>query len=94
MQIVTVNLTKRQLQGLQTLEDRGYFPSRSEAIRQAIEYLLILKLDEMKAYNPDANEEPAKVVPHGPARFDMRNPGTALTAELQAKLRKEFGITG
>ncbi|MBD3195938.1 MAG: ribbon-helix-helix protein, CopG family [Candidatus Lokiarchaeota archaeon] len=47
MQIITINLPEKYLDAIQTLNDLGVYPSRSEAIRNALSDFLS---DEIKMY--------------------------------------------
>ncbi|MHA1775636.1 MAG: transcriptional regulator [Promethearchaeia archaeon] len=40
MKIVTINIPDQYLDGIETLVNLGYFPSRSEAVRQALKSFL------------------------------------------------------
>ena len=53
MKIITINLPERYLSAIQTLNDFGIYPSRSEAIRIALRDFLS---DELKM-NEDLGEE-------------------------------------
>ncbi len=48
MKIITINLPEKYLSAIQTLNDFGIYPSRSEAIRMALRDFLDkeLKMDE------------------------------------------------
>ncbi len=48
MQIITINLPERYLQAIQSLQDIGIYPSRSEAIRTALREFLG---EELKTFN-------------------------------------------
>jgi Arc/MetJ-type ribon-helix-helix transcriptional regulator len=48
MKIITINLPEKYLMAIQTLNDLGAYPSRSEAIRIALRDFLE---DELKMYN-------------------------------------------
>lgn len=48
MKIITINLPEQYLAAIQTLQDAGTYPSRSEAIRTALSEFLS---DELKLYN-------------------------------------------
>ncbi len=48
MKIITINLPEKYLAAIQTLNDLGIYPSRSEAIRIALRDFLE---DELKMYN-------------------------------------------
>ena len=48
MKIITINLPEKYLTAIQTLNDLGIYPSRSEAIRIALRDFLE---DELKMYN-------------------------------------------
>ena len=48
MKIITINLPEKYLEAIQTLNDLGVYPSRSEAIRTALRQFLS---DELKMFN-------------------------------------------
>ena len=48
MKIITINLPEKYLEAIQTLNDLGVYPSRSEAIRTAVRQFLD---DELKMFN-------------------------------------------
>jgi len=48
MKIITINLPEKYLEAIQTLNDLGVYPSRSEAIRTALSQFLD---DELKMFN-------------------------------------------
>ncbi len=48
MKIITINLPEKYLEAIQTLNDLGVYPSRSEAIRTALRQFLD---DELKMFN-------------------------------------------
>ena len=48
MKIITINLPEKYLEAIQTLNDLGIYPSRSEAIRTALSQFLD---DELKMFN-------------------------------------------
>ena len=48
MKIITINLPEKYLEAIQTLNDLGIYPSRSEAIRTALSEFLD---DELKMFN-------------------------------------------
>ena len=48
MKIITINLPEQYLSAIQTLQDAGTYPSRSEAIRTALSEFLS---DELNLYN-------------------------------------------
>jgi Arc/MetJ-type ribon-helix-helix transcriptional regulator len=48
MKIITINLPEKYLDAIQTLNDLGLYPSRSEAIRAALSEFLD---DELKMFN-------------------------------------------
>jgi Arc/MetJ-type ribon-helix-helix transcriptional regulator len=48
MKIITINLPEKYLEAIQTLNDLGIYPSRSEAIRAALSEFLD---DELKMFN-------------------------------------------
>ena len=47
MKIITINLPEKYLEAIQTLNDLGVYPSRSEAIRCALSEFLT---DELKMF--------------------------------------------
>jgi len=47
MKIITINLPEKYLEAIQTLNDLGVYPSRSEAIRNALSQFLS---DELKMF--------------------------------------------
>ncbi len=47
MQIITINLPEKYLDAIQILNEKGVYPSRSEAIRVALKEFLT---DELKMY--------------------------------------------
>ncbi|MHA1486993.1 MAG: ribbon-helix-helix domain-containing protein [Promethearchaeota archaeon] len=47
MKIITINLPEKYLEAIQTLNDLGVYPSRSEAIRTALSQFLS---DELKMF--------------------------------------------
>jgi Arc/MetJ-type ribon-helix-helix transcriptional regulator len=53
MKIITINLPEKYLAAIQILNDKGIYPSRSEAIRIALRDFLA---DELKMYE-DLEEE-------------------------------------
>jgi len=48
MKIITINLPEKYLEAIQTLNDLGIYPSRSEAIRIALSEFLD---EELKMFN-------------------------------------------
>ena len=58
MQIITINLPEKYLAAIQTLNEYGIYPSRSEAIRIALKEFLS---DELKMYE-DLEEENFKII--------------------------------
>lgn len=58
MKIITINLPEKYLEAIQTLNDLGIYPSRSEAIRIALHDFLT---DELKMYK-DLEEESFKMI--------------------------------
>lgn len=48
MKIITINLPEKYLEAIQTLNDLGIYPSRSEAIRTALSEFLD---DELKMFD-------------------------------------------
>ena len=58
MQIITINLPEKYLAAIQTLNEYGIYPSRSEAIRIALRDFLT---DELKMYE-DLEDENFKII--------------------------------
>jgi antitoxin ParD1/3/4 len=58
MQIITINLPEKYLAAIQTLNECGVYPSRSEAIRIALREFLD---DELKMYQ-DLEDENFKII--------------------------------
>jgi len=58
LQIITINLPERYLSAIQTLNDLGIYPSRSEAIRIALKDFL---QEELKMFD-DLNDENFKLL--------------------------------
>jgi Arc/MetJ-type ribon-helix-helix transcriptional regulator len=58
LKIITINLPERYLSAIQTLNDLGIYPSRSEAIRIALKDFLN---EELKMYD-DLGEEAFKML--------------------------------
>ncbi len=58
MKIITINLPEKYLQAIQILNDNGAYPSRSEAIRRALNDFLA---KELKMYN-DLDDESIKML--------------------------------
>ena len=58
MKIITINLPEKYLDAIQTLNDLGIYPSRSEAIRIALGDFLE---DELKMYH-DLDDNSFKVL--------------------------------
>jgi antitoxin ParD1/3/4 len=58
LKIITINLPERYLSAIQTLNDLGIYPSRSEAIRTALKDFL---KEELKMYD-DLGEEAFKML--------------------------------
>ena len=62
MKICTINLPEQYVESLRYLVDLGYFPSRSEAIRQALKQFLTKENNFVKAisspvfYNLKSNQ--------------------------------------
>ena len=48
MKIITINLPEKYLEAIQTLNDLGMYPSRSQAIRTALSQFLD---EELKMFN-------------------------------------------
>ena len=61
MQIITINLPEKYLAAIQTLNEYGIYPSRSEAIRIALKNFLN---DELQMYE-DLEEENFKIIAKG-----------------------------
>ncbi len=56
MKIITINLPERYLKAIKTLKDMGIYPSRSEAVRTALDGFLeeeVKFFDEIKQNNLD-----------------------------------------
>jgi len=64
MQIITINLPEKYLAAIQTLNEYGIYPSRSEAIRIALRDFLT---DELKMYE-DLEEENFKIIAKGSSK--------------------------
>jgi len=58
MKIITINLPEKYLQAIQILNDNGAYPSRSEAIRRALNDFLA---KELKMYH-DLDDESFKML--------------------------------
>ncbi|MHA1257941.1 MAG: ribbon-helix-helix domain-containing protein [Promethearchaeota archaeon] len=58
MKIITINLPEKYLEAIQTLNDLGVYPSRSEAIRCALSEFLG---DELKMFQ-NLEEETFKMI--------------------------------
>ena len=58
MKIITINLPEKYLEAIQTLNDLGIYPSRSEAIRIALHDFLT---DELKMYK-DLEDESFRMI--------------------------------
>jgi Arc/MetJ-type ribon-helix-helix transcriptional regulator len=58
MKIITINLPEKYLQAIQILNDMGVYPSRSEAIRIALEDFLTKELKMFK----DLDDESFKML--------------------------------
>lgn len=58
MKIITINLPEKYLQAIQILNDMGVYPSRSEAIRNALSDFLTKELKMFK----DLDEESFKML--------------------------------
>ncbi|MHA1239445.1 MAG: ribbon-helix-helix domain-containing protein [Promethearchaeota archaeon] len=58
MKIITINLPEKYLEAIQTLNDLGVYPSRSEAIRTALSQFLS---DELKMFQ-NLEEETFKML--------------------------------
>ena len=48
IKIVTINIPEQYLDCLKTMVDLGYFPSRSEAVRQALKFFLTKEANLVK----------------------------------------------
>ena len=64
MQIITINLSEHFLSALQTLNDLGLYPSRSEAIRMALKDFLNKELKFYEYLEPDSFKELMRGVEH------------------------------
>ena len=53
LKIVTINIPEQYLDCLKTLVDLGYFPSRSEAVRQAFKQFLSKEANLVKEIEHD-----------------------------------------
>lgn len=53
LKIVTINIPEQYLDCLKTLVDLGYFPSRSEAVRQALKQFLTKEANLVKDIEHD-----------------------------------------
>lgn len=53
LKIITINIPDQYLDCIKVLTDFGYFPSRSEAIRQAIKQFLYKETQLIKDLDPD-----------------------------------------
>lgn len=58
MKIITINLPEKYLNAIQTLNEMGIYPSRSEAIRIALKDFLT---EELKMYN-DLEDQSFKMI--------------------------------
>ncbi len=58
LKIITINLPEKYLEAIQTLNDLGIYPSRSEAIRTALSEFLD---EELKMFN-NLEEETFKML--------------------------------
>ncbi|MGV9171465.1 MAG: ribbon-helix-helix domain-containing protein [Promethearchaeia archaeon] len=58
MKIITINLSERYLNAIKVLTDLGVYPSRSEAIRVALDDFL---KDEIRMYD-ELNEDNFKLI--------------------------------
>jgi len=65
MKIITINLPEKYLEAIQSLNDLGVYPSRSEAIRAALSEFLG---DELKMFN-NLEEETFKML----VRSNLKN---------------------
>ncbi len=54
MKIITINLPEKYLQAIQILNDMGVYPSRSEAIRIALNEFLAKELKMYKDLDDDS----------------------------------------
>lgn len=53
MKIITINLPEQYLSAIQTLQDEGLYPSRSEAIRTALGGFLSKELKNFNELEPE-----------------------------------------
>ena len=53
MKIITINLPEQYLAAIQTLQDAGTYPSRSEAIRTALGEFLSEEIKNFKNLDPE-----------------------------------------
>jgi Arc/MetJ-type ribon-helix-helix transcriptional regulator len=53
MKIITINLPEKYLEAIQTLNDLGIYPSRSEAIRTALSQFLDEELNMFNSLEED-----------------------------------------
>ena len=65
MQIITINLPEQYLQAIQSLQDIGIYPSRSEAIRTALREFLD---SELKMFNDLETNAFKKIIISGAIR--------------------------
>jgi Arc/MetJ-type ribon-helix-helix transcriptional regulator len=65
MRIITINLPIQYLEAIQSLQDLGLYPSRSEAIRTALRDFLD---DELKMFNDLETETFKKIIRSGEKR--------------------------
>ncbi len=65
MKIITINLPERYIQAIQSLQDMGICPSRSEAIRTALRNFLE---EELKTFNDLETNTFKKIIRSGRER--------------------------
>lgn len=65
MKIITINLPERYIQAIQSLQDMGICPSRSEAIRTALRNFLE---EELKMFNDLEANTFRKIIRSGEVR--------------------------
>ena len=52
MKIITINLPEKYLESIQTLQDLGIYPTRSEAVRVALRNFLVDDLSFRRKLDP------------------------------------------